>query len=235
MEWLGRYREAFMTPRTYSCDKWEHYFDIYDELLGRYYGKPGTNYLEIGIQNGGSLEIMRNLLGPDATISGLDIDPRCAELGLEECGIANEIHIGSQADSALVAFLAKEVGPFDVVLDDGSHIQADMLATFLDLFPAVKQGGIYIIEDTHTNHYPAYQQSFLGIGLYDYFKGVAERLNIDFMDIADAEHRYRQPREARAPRFRYADISTEIHSVQFFDSMIAIRKKTRLEPLRLTR
>ena len=80
MEWFGRYREAFMAPRKYSCDKWEHYFDIYDELLGRYYGKPGTNYLEIGIQNGGSLEIMRSLLGPDVTINGLDIDPRCAEI-----------------------------------------------------------------------------------------------------------------------------------------------------------
>lgn len=229
------YRDAYFCARKYSSDKWEHYFEIYDQLLSRYYGVAGTRYLEIGVQNGGSLEVMRLLLGREAQITGLDIDPQCAAIGLEESGVADEIYIGSQADAELLQILGREAGPFDVVLDDGSHQQSDMVTTFLQLFPVLKQGGVYIIEDTHTNHYPTHQQSFMGIGLYDYFKGLAERLTIDFMEPRLSLGRYKEPREQRAPMARVHDIGSEIFSIQFYDSLIAIQKKTRLEPLRLTR
>ncbi len=224
------YRDAFFSKRIHDSDKWEHYFDIYDHLLWRHYG-TSVKYLEIGVQNGGSLEVAGRLFGQDSTILGLDIDPRCSRLELEN--IADRIFIGSQADEGMLNDILSHYPSLDIVVDDGSHVQAHMIFTFLKLFPALTQGGVYIIEDTHTNYSVEHQESFLGLGLYDYFKGLSERLNMDFMDSQLRRDRYKTPRDQRSPRALPADICREIFSLEFFDSVIAIRKKTKLEPLRI--
>ena len=224
------YRDAFFSQRRYDSDKWEHYFDIYDHLIGNRYGTP-VRYFEIGVQNGGSLEVARLLFSANATILGLDIDPRCAFLEREN--VANRMFIGSQADEAVLNNVLRYCPSPDIVVDDGSHIQSHMMFSFLKLFPAVSQGGVYIIEDTHTNYSPEHQDSFLGLGLYDYFKGLSERLNIDFMDAQLRQSRYKLPRDKRPPRPVPADICRDIFSIEFFDSVIAVRKKTKVEPLRI--
>ena len=172
-------------------------------------------------------------MGERSAVYGLDIDPACR--GLEAGGPADRIFIGSQVDAELIARVSSEAGPFDIVIDDGSHVQQHMVATFLMLFPAVKQGGVYIIEDTHTNYFPTHQESFAGIGLYDYFKGLSERLNIDFMDPTLRQARYKTPREQRPPMQVVRDIGRDIFSISFFNSVIAIHKMTRAEPLRIRR
>jgi len=100
------------------------------------------------------------------------------------------------------------------------------------MFQFINDGGIYLIEDTHTNYSPSHQESFFGIGLYDYFKGLSERLNLDYMDPASRQ-RYKIPRNQRDKRDYHNDINHFIFSIEFFDSIIAIRKKQKLEPLRI--
>ncbi len=224
------YRDAFFCKRKFDSDKWEHYFDIYDHVIGNRYATP-VKYLEIGVQNGGSLEVARLLFGHDSIILGLDVDPRCALLEQEK--VANRVFIGSQADEAVLNNVLRYCPSLDIIVDDGSHIQSHMVFSFLKLFPAVSQGGVYIIEDTHTNYSAEHQDSFLGLGLYDYFKGLSERLNIDFMDARLRQDRYKLPREKRPLRTVPADICRDIFSIEFFDSVIAIRKKSKVEPLRI--
>lgn len=55
---MKTYKDFFNGPRNFNSDKWEHYFEIYDHLLGRFYGSK-IKYFEIGVQNGGSLEIAK--------------------------------------------------------------------------------------------------------------------------------------------------------------------------------
>jgi hypothetical protein len=55
---MKTYKEIFDSQRNFNSDKWEHYFDIYDHLLGKFY-ESKVNYLEIGVQNGCSLEIAK--------------------------------------------------------------------------------------------------------------------------------------------------------------------------------
>lgn len=226
------YRDAFFSQRQYDSDKWEHYFDIYDPLTGNRYATP-VSYFEIGVQNGGSLEVARLLFGQQAAILGLDIDPRCARL--EQDKVANRVFIGSQADEAVLNQVLRYCPSLDIVVDDGSHIQSHMVFSFLKLFPALSLGGIYIIEDTHTNYSAEHQDAFFGLGLYDYFKGLSERLNLDFMDASLRQSRYKLPRDKRPPRSIAADICRDIFSIEFFDSVIAIRKKSKVEPLRIRR
>ncbi len=225
---MKSYKEIFYSSRSYNSDKWEHYFDIYDHLLGKFY-ESKVNYLEIGVQNGGSLEIAKKLFASDSLIIGMDIDPNCKHL---EGKVANEIIIGSQVDDTQLSKLSK-FSPLNIIIDDGSHIQSHMIITFLKLFPLLSQNGIYIIEDTHTNYSPEHQESFLGIGLYDYFKGLSERLNIDFINSHYRKDRYKLPRNERPSIHQSPDIVRDIFSIEFFDSVIAIKKRTKTEPLRI--
>jgi hypothetical protein len=225
---MKTYKDFFNEPRNFNSDKWEHYFEIYDHLLGRFYGSK-IKYFEIGVQNGGSLEIAKKIFSHDSFIMGLDIDPNCKHL---EGKIANKIIIGSQVDDTVLSKVS-EFAPFDIIIDDGSHIQSHMIVTFLKIFPLLSQNGVYIIEDTHTNYSPEHQESFLGIGLYDYFKGLSERLNIDFINSHFRKERYKLPRNERALINQIPDIVRDIFSIEFFDSVIAIKKRTKIEPLRI--
>lgn len=110
-----------------------------------------------------------------------------------------------------------------------------MISTFINLFPLIVEGGRYIIEDTHTNYSPEHQESFFGIGLYDYFKGLSERLNIDFIDPEARKSRFKLPRGQRPSRAVWNGIERNIFSIEFFDSVIAVRKRQKLEPLRIRR
>lgn len=225
---MTSYKDFFYAPRNFNSDKWEHYFNIYDHLLGKFY-ESKVNYLEIGVQNGGSLEIAKKLFASDSLIIGLDIDPNCKHL---EGKVANQIIIGSQVDDATLLKVS-EFSPFDIIIDDGSHIQSHMIFTFFKLFPYLSQNGIYIIEDTHTNYSPEHQESFLGIGLYDYFKGLSERLNIDFMNPHFRKERYKLPINERPLINQIPDLVRDIFSIEFFDSVIAIKKRTKTEPIRI--
>jgi hypothetical protein len=48
-------------------------------------------------------------------------------------------------------------GPLDVVVDDASHMYAPSLASFETLFPRLRPGGIYLIEDWAWAHHPRFQ------------------------------------------------------------------------------
>ncbi|HKN55231.1 MAG TPA: class I SAM-dependent methyltransferase, partial [Amycolatopsis sp.] len=63
---------------------------------------------------------------------------------------------GDQNDPAQLEALAKEHGPFDIVIDDGSHINEHVLTSFHALFPHVRTGGFYVIEDLWTSYLPGY-------------------------------------------------------------------------------
>jgi cephalosporin hydroxylase len=129
--------------------KWTHYLDLYDAHFRRFQGKP-VKMLELGVSFGGSLELWRKFFGTEATIYGIDVDPECAQ----RVDPPNHVRIGSQADPAFLASVIDEMGEPDIILDDGSHIAEHQLASFRLLFPRLKAGGVYVIEDLHTAYWP---------------------------------------------------------------------------------
>src|SRR5687767_10929859 len=86
--------------------KWGHYFDVYDRHFARFRGKEIT-ILEIGVSQGGSLQMWKNYFGDKAKIYGIDINPHCKEL--EEENI--KIFIGSQSDRKFLRKIKKEIPP----------------------------------------------------------------------------------------------------------------------------
>ncbi len=137
--------------------KWHHYLAIYDRYLAPLRGgllhadgvaRP-LRVLEIGVSQGGSLQLWRRYLGSKAIIFGIDIEPRCAALD----GPDASVRIGSQADPAFLAAVVAEMGGVDVVVDDGSHVASHQKSSFETLFPLLSDGGIYIAEDLHTAYW----------------------------------------------------------------------------------
>ena len=124
--------------------KWRHYFDIYHRHLQRFRGQP-VHVLEIGVLGGGSLEMWRAYLGPDARLTGVDIDPECRALAPE--GV--EILIGDQADPEFWREYLATSPTIDVVIDDGGHHARQQAVTLESLLPHIRPGGVYICEDIH--------------------------------------------------------------------------------------
>ena len=59
--------------------------------------------------------------------------------------------VGSQIDETFVRGVVRDHGPFDIIIDDGSHFPEHVITTFTFLFPLLKDHGIYVIEDTQTS------------------------------------------------------------------------------------
>ena len=103
--------------------------------------------LEIGIGGyddpavgGSSLMMWRNYL-PKATIYGLDL----YEKHLEAPRVI--VLQADQSDPASLERAVADCPPFDFVVDDGSHIASHTRTAFETLFPKLKPGGLYAIED----------------------------------------------------------------------------------------
>jgi len=106
--------------------------------------------LEIGVLEGGSLDLWRAYLGPSAVLFGIDIDPQCAA----KVTPPSQVRIGSQDDPDFLREVISEMGEPDIILDDGSHVGRHQEASFRTLFPLLKNGGVYVIEDLHTAYWP---------------------------------------------------------------------------------
>ena len=131
----------------YRSNKYSSYFDSYDELFHKYIGKEIT-FVEIGVQNGGSLFMWRKYFGPKARIIGIDLNPSAKEL--EKHGF--EIYIGSQSDKLFWEKFKSKVGNIDVLLDDGGHTYSQQVITTEMMLSSINDGGYLIIEDTHTSY-----------------------------------------------------------------------------------
>jgi Methyltransferase domain len=139
---LEEYADAHVVgPGMY---KWRHYFDVYDRHLSRFRGRD-THLVEIGVAGGGSLGMWRDYLGPEARITGVDVDPECKRFA----GDAIEIVIGDQGDSAFWRSFLAGHSRIDVLIDDGGHLPEQQVVTLESVLPAIQPGGVYICEDIH--------------------------------------------------------------------------------------
>jgi hypothetical protein len=223
---MGELETLFEQCNEGRCHKWRHYFDIYERYIAKF-RNTSCVYLEIGAAKGGSLDIMRKYLGPAARIIGVDVSPECKTL--ESRGY--EIHVGDQADCRFLRELAARVGAADIVVDDGGHTPDQQITSFYSLFPIVKEGGIYIVEDLHSNFWQAYNASRYGINFFDLAKGLVDKLSHWHLDIASFR-RYHLPYSQRQGTVTIQNFATtQIYGIHFYDSIIVFEKRHIREPL----
>ncbi len=88
---------------------------------------------------------------------------------------------GSQVDFDFLASMMKEVGKPDIIIDDGSHINEHVIETFKFLFPYLKEGGIYVIEDMQTSYWESFGGDTANLNnpntMMNFFKSLTDSLN----------------------------------------------------------
>lgn len=192
--------------------KWHHYIPIYDRYFSGFRGRQ-IRFLEIGVSKGGSLEMWRQYLGPEAIIFGVDIDPECAKYN----GRFAQVRIGSQTDISFLSEVVEEMGgSVDVVLDDGSHNMSDILFSLRTLFPRLNRGGVYFIEDLHTAYW---RKNGGGYGSSNNFFNVVR-------DLIDDMHHWYHGKKMREQLIGEACSGLHVH-----DSICVLEKRGVFRPV----
>jgi SAM-dependent methyltransferase len=199
----------FLTNQGRVIHKWTHYFPIYEAHFARYINRPAT-FLEIGCGQGGSLQLWKRYLGPLAQIVGIDINESCS--AFEEDQIA--VRIGDQKDSQFLSEVLEEFGTPNVVLDDGSHMMADITESFRYLYPRIASGGVYMVEDLHTAYWSEFDG---GAGREGSFIELCKSL----IDELNADHTRNQ--------VPLTDFTKSTLSMHFYDSVVAFERGRHLK------
>lgn len=131
---------------VYHTHKGETYFDVYEKYFSRLRDAEIT-FLELGVRDGASILTWLEYF-PKAKIVGIDIQPECKRFTNERLSV----EIGSQGDPEFMKSVCDKYGPFDIVLDDASHINSLSIMSFELISPYLKEGGMYIIEDLRASY-----------------------------------------------------------------------------------
>lgn len=199
----------------YKTDKWgKHFYTPHYKFHFSKFRNKKINLLEIGIggyenpiQGGGSLRMWERFF-PKASVFGLDIFDKKQ---LSEGRI--KIIQGSQIDKGLLEDLSSKVGGFDIIIDDGSHQNHHIIESFEILFPLLKMGGIYVVEDTQTSYWEEYGGDSQNLDnpktAVSYFKSFVHGLN------------HSEIKDNKRPVFPYENIISSIH---FYHNLVFIYK-----------
>ena len=177
------------------------YFNVYENLLTKFRNKDIT-FVEIGVQNGGSLEVWKKYFSKESRIIGIDLNPQCKKFQKDNV----EIYIGSQSDQSFWKSFFNEVGPVDIVLDDGGHTNIQQIMTAINCIPNINNEGMLIVEDVHASYMKKYynpsNHSFI-----NFAKKEIDDINSTFPDL---------------PKMKFS-LNKYVYSLEFFESIVAFK------------
>jgi trans-aconitate methyltransferase len=110
-------------------------------------GVGGYGFTNFG---GESMRMWRNYF-PRAQIYGIDLEPKRIDTKQRMT-----IMRADQSDPESLRAALAGCPPFDLIVDDGSHVGAHVITTFETLFERLGPGGLYAIEDLSTSYDPNY-------------------------------------------------------------------------------
>lgn len=184
----------------YLSIKHDSYFQVYEEIFDKYRGKEIT-FVEIGVLNGGSLQMWREFFGPKATIIGIDLNPIAKKWEKE----GFKIVIGNQSDPLFWNNFFAEVGPVDVILDDGGHTNYQQIMTADKCISNIKDDGMLVVEDVHTSYFKEfgnpYRYSFISFA-----KRIVDSINSRFPQVKAVKNTY----------------GKRVYSISFYESIVCL-------------
>jgi hypothetical protein len=136
----------------YTCDKSDvhhtfgglTYLDVYEKFFKQRKDDKLT-ILELGVKTCSSIKVWKEYF-PQAKIVGIDID---------DSGICIDNFVfehGSQDNEEFINTVISKHGPFDIVIDDASHVNTLSIASFNLLRNSINHKGLYIIEDLRNSY-----------------------------------------------------------------------------------
>ncbi len=141
-----------LTTEAHLIIKSPHLVRRYLDLLE---AERPRRIVELGVRDGGSTALIALAAAPDLLVA-VDLDPdppsRLADL-VRSCDLGDQVAFGFGLDQgdreALTALVERHApdGPLDLVVDDASHLLGPTTTSFEVLFPRLRPGGLYVIED----------------------------------------------------------------------------------------
>lgn len=162
----------------------------YEFFLQFFRRRSGLNVLELGAgpdENiGASVRVWRDYFPGDAQIHVADI--KSSAQALESEGF--RVHIGDLGSPSFLRTLKNVV--WDIVIDDASHIWYHQIMSFRALFPNLKSGGVFIMEDLCTSfahHRPYYCMGLDAKDAVSYFLALSRACCAPWQATTDADLR----------------------------------------------
>lgn len=169
----------------HNCDKGKlpggighNYSKQYESILEPLRELP-IRLLEIGVGDGKSINVWLDYFTHiNAKIVGVDKDPVSSNRWRYEFLKADQTN--AAALQPLTAWA------YDVIIDDGSHMPDGTITAFEMLWPFVKRGGYYVIEDLKTSYLDGYQARGWGTQM-SFIKRLLDDINAQ-SDYSPAPH-----------------------------------------------
>lgn len=209
--------------RIAGTDKSSIYHN-YTEVYAQYFKDiKNTNlkFLEIGIFKGDSVKMWENYF-PNADLHFMDI----TNARITHYSDRSKYYYLDQSNPAQLYKFGKEVGgDFDVIIDDGGHTMEQQIISFHNLFPLLKSGGLYIIEDLHTSYWKEYggngtfEKPLAGKGTaVEFLKNLVEDLNQPGAKTTCAD--YHKAHLTGKPTYQ-----NSFYYIHFYPSVCIIKKR----------
>jgi len=209
------------------------YHRYYEDLFAPYRDQVGLRFLEIGADSGKSLQAWVEYFSNAQSIGGVayGVDPkqakdRACKLSPKLCEKV-DIYSVDQSNVTQLQSLISEGGAagWDIIVDDGSHHPMHMLTSFKHLFPSVRAGGLYIIEDVETS-YTAQPKNLYGYTIESGIgaqppKSAVEKFK-QLVDVVSRKH-FGHPELTVFG----SDVDANVAEVRFGDGLVIVRKKPR--------
>lgn len=219
---LDSLKQLYSNNTGLVSDKWSIYLSEYDRLFS-FRREDAISLMEIGVQNGGSLEIWSQYFPNARFIIGCDINPECLNIHFNSNKI--NIIIGDITSSKTKVKISAVTEKLDIVIDDGSHTSSDIIKTFSNFFPLINTGGLFIAEDLHCSYWKEWEGGLnYDHSSISFFKALA--------DIINFEHW--QQKTTRVDYIKHFGITSslteydlaEIHSIEFVNSMCIVTRRS---------
>ncbi len=206
---LDKLAEIYRTDKTGDHNYTPHY-----KLHFRKFKYKRIKLLEIGAggfekpyEGGYALRMWKKYF-PFGTIFSIDIYDKST---IEEKRV--KIFQGKQNDKEFLDKVTGMTGDLDIIIDDACHINKYVIESFQILFPKLKDGGIYVVEDTQTSYWKS-------------FGGDSENLNNPettmsfFKSLADSLNN----KEFIKPNYNQSYYDKKIVSIHFYHNLVFIYK-----------
>jgi len=112
---------------------------------------------DMGYGPGASVALHKGIF-PEAELWEAEFDAKCVNKHRDGKLKGINVVTGDQMDDTVLdQWVEESGGNFDVIIDDGGHQNCQIWHSFKKLWPALKSGGLYFIEDMQVGRWKKYR------------------------------------------------------------------------------